>query len=147
MLDLSVPIKSLLGDSFSVTHAGPSGSVAVTVNVGFAGRDDGLVLPGVFINSSFGNSNPSDINGGAAENVGFIDLQVQTLDDDDVDGFQLRKEIHDKILALLRASEKSVGDSYFTYSSYYRDDPPRNVAGYYSYVRTVTIRGTNLEKY
>lgn len=147
MLSLRAAIKAALGSSFNVTHAGPAGSVTVTVPVVDAGIGDETALPCVAIMSEFGASKPSNIGGHAAENESYCDLDIAALDADTINGGVILADIHSKIETLLRAVEASLGSSYFSNVSAYRDLRPQDVRGYHVYRRTVTVRGINFESY
>lgn len=143
MLNLRQALKTVLGASFSVTHQGNP----VTVLVGDAGSGDEKALPAVFVISQVGVGAPANIGGGAARNEAFCDLLIQTLDSDTIDGARLLDDIHQKVEDLVRAVEKTVGGSYYTYVSSYRDAAPQAIAGLFAYTRTIMVRGTNYDSY
>lgn len=148
MLALRSALKAALGSSFSVTHAGPAGSVSVTVGVGDALQDDAaLALPCVFVVSQVGSADGANIGGGAVRNDAFCDLSIETLDGDEWDGPLLLDDIHAKVETLIRAVEKTLGSSYYSLVSSYRDFPPEAVAGVPVYRRVVTVRAVNYQSY
>lgn len=143
---LRAALRSALGASFNVTHQGN----AISVSVANAGKDDETPLPAVFLHSQFGTGDPSNVSGGGSANAAAIDLHIQTLDDpaNAWDGALMLDDIHLALEALLRAHEKNLGASFFSWAASYRDLPPvAEQGGYYSYTRIVTVRATNVEAY
>lgn len=147
MLDLREALKTALGASFDVNHAGRSGAVVVSIPVGDAGGGDELALPAVFVLSQAGTSTNENIGGRAVRNDTFCDVSIEALDSDTVYGPKLVKDIHEKIEALVRAVEKTLGTSYHSLVSTYRDFPPAIVGGYPVYRRILTVRGVSYESY
>jgi hypothetical protein len=147
VLDLREALKTTLGASFTVNHTGPGGAVVVTVSVIDAGRGDEAALPLVAIMSQAGTGTPSNIGGKAVRNDAFCDLSIETLDADDVYGPTLLKDIHAKVETLIRAAEKTLGSSYYSLVSSYRDMAPSLVGAAHVYRRLVTVRAVNYEAY
>lgn len=147
MLDLRTALRTLLGSSFNVSHAGPAGTVTVTINVADAGRDDEVALPDVVIMSQYGAGSPANIGGGASDNETYCELWLEALDSDTIDGALLLSDMHQAIEALVRASEKVIGSSHYTHVSSFRDTPPRVVDSMNVYVRSLSIRAQNLQTY
>ena len=143
MLDLRSAISGALGATFTVTHQGGP----VTINVGIEGQDDETALPCVFIAMQAGTSNPSNIGGGGAENRTFCDLLLMALDSDDIDGATLITDIHSAVETTLRAVEKSLGASFYSHISTFRDRAAHHVGGVIVYERTLTIHGQNFQSY
>jgi hypothetical protein len=147
VLDLRQALKTVLGDTFSVTHAGYGGNVSVTVSVGIAGIGDGLPFPAVWLSSEYGNSQGSNIGGGGAENEAFCDIIAQAAETDTINAPKLIRDIHAKVEELVRAAEKTTGASFWTNVSAFRDQPVSYAGAVPIYTRVLTVRGVNLQKY
>lgn len=141
-------MKTLLGASFTVSHVGPVSTHNETINVGDAGRGEERAFPVVFILNQFGSTQPSNIGGGASMNETVLDLSIETIDADDIDGPRLIDEIHAAIEALVRSSEQTLGGAYFSHVSAFRDFPPVvHEGGFHVYRRILSVRTLNLQKH
>lgn len=148
MLDIREALKTALGASFTVNHAGRNGAVVVTVAVADAGGGDAALLPAVFFTAQVGTSENQNIGGRAVRNDAFCDLTVETLDSDDWYGSLLQKDIAEKIETVVRVVEKTLGSSYHSLVASYRDIPAGyNAGGFPVYRRIITVRGVNYEAY
>lgn len=147
MLTLRQSLKTLLGSSFTVSHAGLAGTVSVTVNAGLAGVGDGLPFPAAWLSTEYGTSTGSNVGGGGAENETFCDIIIQAIGSDAWDAPKLVEDIHSKVEELVRAAEKTTGTSFWTHVSAFRDQPVSFAGGVPIYTRVLTVRGINLQKY
>lgn len=151
MLDLRGALKAALGASINVSHAGPSGVVVVPVAVVNAGTEVGeeTPLPVIAFVGEFGNAEPTHIGAGAAMNEVFAEIHIRTIEQPgEIDAPSLAVDIHKALEARVRQVEKTLGGSFLTITTHYRDFPPRQTeAGPFWFTRYVSVRGVNLEKY
>jgi hypothetical protein len=150
VLYLREAVKTLLGSSFNVQHAGPNGTVTVTVNVGDYGQGDTLPLPCVLFLGQDTTAQPAEIGARAVENRALVHLHILTIlaADGSIDPVLLLDDITKAIETSIRASQIATSTSYFTFTAATRDFPPeQRMATPFWWTRWVEIRGVSLEAY
>lgn len=151
VLALRGALRTALGASLSVSHTCTDNVVRnVTVPIVDQGTVAGeeTPFPVVQFVGAVGNTENTDIGGGSVHNEDYVDLHI--LVNEDPNGLynapRLVEDVYAALVSAINAVRKSVGSSYFTLATHYRDFPPRQTeAAPYWWTRYVMVRGENLE--
>lgn len=148
---LRTSLRDALGASLSVSHRGPDGVTRVfTVPVVDQGTVEGETTPYPVVQfvGAFANRDPASFDGDGFANEAFVDLHILVSQNTggNIDPARMLDDIYGALETAVNAVRKTLGSSFFTLASHYRDFPPRQTeAGPYSFTRYVMVRGENLE--